>query len=261
MLKKMLIIAALLPAPAFAGAFTPPEGCTTYLTVQARQCRVSNHYTCSADPEGDKWRADFDQQGPFFLSRINHEAEWVESYDLGQTIIRQTLDPNPSDPASFSELLASGTDTFAFNLSRDNGEQTRVNGFDTLTGRSFTIDGVTLQETEFEFTETDLTGVILRRSRGREYIHPEMRIFFSGPSEWMGPDGEFLPMDGSPVEFMFPGEPGFEATEPLFDCDPLMTQAPREATPVPAVFWSGKMPEFSRTGLPALSGDNASPEE
>ncbi|MDR7124178.1 hypothetical protein [Pseudotabrizicola sp. 4114] len=236
MLKHVLIVAALLPVPAFAGSFSPPEGCTTFMTVQARQCRVSNHYKCSADAPGDQWRADFDQQGPFFLSRINSEAEWVESYDLGETAVRQALDPDPSDPASFSELLGSGTDTFAFNLSRDNGEQTRVNGFDTLTGRTFTIDGITLSETQYEFTETDQSGVILRQSRGNEYIHPEMRLFFSGPSEWKGPDGDFLPMDGSPVKFLFPGDPGFAATEPLFDCDPLMTQAAPEAAPIPAAF-------------------------
>lgn len=224
---RHLILAALMavPVPAFAGSFSPPEGCTTFMTVQARQCRVSNHYTCTADTTGDQWRADFDQQGPFFLSRINSEAEWVESYDLGDVAVRQTLDPNPSDPASFSELVTTGTDTFAFNLSRDNGEQTRVNGFDTLTGRTVTIDGITLSETQFEFTETDPSGVILRQSRGREYISPDMRLFFSGPSEWRGPEGDYLPMDGSPVQFMFPGEPGFESTEPLFDCDPLMTRA------------------------------------
>ena len=224
-MRQLLIVAALLPAPALAGSFSAPEGCATFMTVQARQCRVSNHYKCSADTPGDQWRADFDQQGPFFLSRINREAEWVESFDLGDTAVRQTLDPDASDPASFTELLSTGTDTFAFNLSRDNGEQTRVNGFDTLTGRSFTIDGVTLAETQFEFTETDQDGAVLRQSRGNEYVQPEMRLFFSGPSEWRGPDGEFLPMDGSPVKFLFPGDPGFAATEPLFDCDPLMTRA------------------------------------
>lgn len=233
---RILVLAAFvaLPLPSFAGSFVPPEGCTTFMTVQSRQCRVSNHYKCSADPAGDQWRADFDQEGPYFLSRINAEAEWVESFDLGEVAIRQTLDPNPADRASFSELLSNQIDTFAFGLSRDNGEQTRVSGFDRLTGRSFQIDGITLQETEYEFTETDLEGTVLRQARGNEYIHPEWRMFFAGPSEWNGGDGEFLPTDGSPVQFIFPGEPGFAATEPLFDCDPLMTQAAPRLAPIPA---------------------------
>jgi hypothetical protein len=236
MMRSVVLIAALLlPLPVTAGSFNPPEGCTTFMTVQSRQCRVSNHYTCSADPAGDQWRADFDQQGPFFLSRINSEAEWVESFDLGETVVRQVLQPNPADPASFSELVGSGVDSFEFGLSRDNGEETNVRGFDRLTGRSFTIDGISLLETEFDFTETDLNGTILRQSRGNEYISPDMRMFFSGPSQWNGGDGTFLPTDGSPVEFIFPGEPGFAATEPLFDCDPLLTQANPDRSFVPVV--------------------------
>lgn len=224
-MRQLIVAAALgLPVPAYAGSFTPPEGCETFLTVQARQCRVSNHYTCSADPAGDQWRADFDQQGPFFLSRINSEAEWVESFDLGDLVTRQTLDPNPEDRASFSDLLATQIDTFAFGLTQDDGTRSKVSGFDRLTGRSVTIDGIVLAETEFEFTETDEAGAILRQSRGNEYVHRDWRLFFAGPSEWSAGDGTFLPIDGSPVQFIFPGEPGFAATEPLFDCDPLMTR-------------------------------------
>lgn len=227
--------AIVLPLPAYAGSFVPPDGCETFMTVQSRQCRVSNHYKCSSDPAGDQWRADFDQDGPFFISRIDSEAQWIESFDLGEMVTRQTLDPNPEDAASFSELLAAQVDTFAFSQTDDMGVQNRVSGFDRLTGRSFTIDGVTLQETEFEFTETDTGGIIQRQSRGHEYIHPEWRMFFSGPSEWSRGDGEYLPTDGSPVQFIFAGEPGFASTEPLFDCDPLMTKAEHPETIVPVV--------------------------
>ena len=44
-----------------------------------------------------------------------------------------------------------------------------------------------------------------------------------GPSEWDGGDGNYLPIDGSPVQFIFPGEPGFASTQPLFDCDAVMS--------------------------------------
>ncbi|QYZ69853.1 hypothetical protein [Neotabrizicola shimadae] len=226
-MRFLISAAALLAlgAPAQAAStFTPPEGCSVYLTVQSRGCRVSNHYTCTADAPGDQWRADFDQEGIFFLSRIDSEAQWVESFDFFPTV-RQTLDPNPEDPASFSGLLSTGLDTFAFGLSRDNGEQSSVTGFDRLTGKTVTIDGVTLEETEFEYEESDATGTVMRRSRGHEYINREWRNFFAGPSEWDGGEG-FVPIDGSPVQFILPGEPGFAATEPLFDCDAIMSSYP-----------------------------------
>jgi hypothetical protein len=79
----LLLGLALLAAPvAGLGQLSPPEGCTTFMTVQARGCRVSNHYRCEADQQGDQWRADFDQEGIYFVSRIDAEAQWVESFDL-----------------------------------------------------------------------------------------------------------------------------------------------------------------------------------
>ncbi|MGQ0567674.1 MAG: hypothetical protein ACT4OK_21775 [Gemmobacter sp.] len=226
---RILILATALltlaPPPAqAAGTFSPPQGCTTWMTVQARQCRVSQYYKCTADTPGDQWRADFDQEGMFFVSRIDAESQWVESYDVNPPV-RQTLDPNPEDPASFSDLLG-GVDTFAFDLSKDDGRRSRVRGFDRLTGKSVVIDGITLQQTEFEFEERDPDGTLLRRSKGNEYIHPDWRTFFAGPSLWDGGDGEYLPMDGSPVEFVFPGEPGFAVTEPLFECDAVLSALP-----------------------------------
>lgn len=214
-----------LTAPAMAGSFKPPEGCTTYLTVQSKGCRVSNHYTCEGQPAGDKWRADSDQEGVFFISRINDEGEWIESIEVNPEV-HESLDPNPADPASFSALLSTGRDDFNFGLSDDTGQHTKVTGHDALTGKSVVIDGVTLQQTEFEFVETDAaTGQVLRQSRGNEYISPEWRMFFSGPSEWDGGQG-YVPLDGSPVEFILPGEPGFATTQPLFDCDAVMSSLP-----------------------------------
>lgn len=224
-MKPLLILAALtLATPLHAAGFQAPEGCTATLTVQARGCRVSNHYTCTADQPGDQWRADYDQEGVFFLSRINHATEWVESFSFDPKT-RQTLDANPADPADFSGLLSSGRDDFDFWLSRDDGTRSHVTGFDALTGKTITIDGVELKQTEYSYTETDPDGNILGQARGHEYVHPEWRNFFAGPSEhW---DGEaWLPMDGSPRQFILPGESGFGATQPIFDCGALMSQAP-----------------------------------
>jgi hypothetical protein len=222
---RLILTLALLVGPASAvqaGTFTAPEGCEAFMTVQSRQCRVSNHFRCAADAPGDQWRADFDQEGIFFQSRINSEAEWVESLEFSPNT-RQQLEPAPEDPASFSELLNTGKDDFAFGLSKDTGERTKVRGFDRLTGNTRIIDGITLQETEFDYTETDLDGNILRQANGNEYINPDWRMFLSGPSLWNGGDGQFLPSDGSPMQFIFPGEPGFGATQPIFDCDAVLS--------------------------------------
>ncbi len=220
-MRTALLLSLAFVTPAAAGSFTAPEGCTTYLTVQSRGCYVANYYRCEKDAAGDQWRADFDQEGLFYLSRIDSETQWVESIEINPNV-RQTLDPNPMDPASFSDLLATGYDSFAFSLSKDNGEHSNVRGFDRLTGKSVTIDGVTLQQTEFEYTETDDAGTILRQARGHEFIHKDWRNFFSGTSEWKSGD-EWLPMNGSPMQFSEPGDKGFAVTQPIFECDAVMS--------------------------------------
>jgi hypothetical protein len=223
-MRTPLILACMTAAaaPLSAGTWTVPEGCEAFMTVQSKACRVSHYYKCAADAPGDQWRVDLDQEGPFFYSRIDHEAQWVESYDLD----RQTLDPAPADPASFSELLASGIDTWDFRLSKADGSGSRVTGFDRLTGQSVVIDGITLSQTAVEFNEYDLDGNVLRRGRGTEYLHPEWRLFFAGPGETDLGDMQWLPIDGSPVDFIFPGEEGFLATQPKYDCDMLTAELP-----------------------------------
>lgn len=229
-MRKALILACLIaPAsPAMADTWTVPQGCQAYLTVQSKACRVSHYFTCHADAPGDQWRVDMDQEGEFFQSRIDSEAQWVESYDP----ILQVLDPSPADPASFSELLASGIDTWDFTLSKEDGTGSRAVGYDRLTGQSVVIDGITLSQTEVEFTEYDRDGTLLRQSRGTEYLQPEWRIFLAGPGETDLGDGQWRPIDGSPVEFIFPGEDGFLDRQPKFDCDALTAEAAR---PIPEI--------------------------
>jgi hypothetical protein len=221
-MKHLILCSLLLSSPALAGTWETPAGCEAFLTVQSKACRVSHYYTCQGDAPGEQWRVDIDQEGPFFYSKIDSEAQWLESYDP----IKQTLDPAPADPASFSELLASGVDTWDFTLSKADGSGSRATGYDRLTGTSVLIDGVTLSQTEIEFTEYDLNGTVLRQSRGNEYAHPDWRLFFAGPGETDLGDGKWLPIDGSPVDFVFPGEEGFLALQPIYDCDALTASVP-----------------------------------
>jgi len=220
--------AVLLASPGLAGTFTPPQGCTPTMTVQMKGCTVSNHYTCEADTAGDKWRADFGQNGLYFKSRIDFETQWMETFQIDEEPdIRTTIELPATDPANFSELVATGNDTFSFSTITDTGVRENVTGFDHLTGRSVVIDGVTLLQTEYDAKATYDDGTVAWHSRGNEFIHPEWRLFLSGQGEWSGGDGEdFLPFNSTPMTFSFPGDPGFMATIPLFDCDVLMSSLP-----------------------------------
>ena len=132
----------------------------------------------------------------------------------------------PADPASLSDLFSKGLDTSDFSVSRDDGTASRFKGYDRLTGRDVVIDGVTLQETELEFTEYDATGTVIGRKRGNEFVHPEWRIFLGGTGELDIGDGKWLPFDFSPVEFDFPGDAGFLSSDPKYDCEVLTATLP-----------------------------------
>lgn len=235
MMTRALLPLLFLATPAFAGTFTPPEGCTAKLTIQSRGCVVSHFYTCEADPAGNQWRADFGYDGQFYESMIDSETQWIESYDIDPSAfggkVRETLDPNPRDPASFSELVATGLDSFDFNLTKETGEKTRVTGFDKLTGKSVVIDGVTLKQTEFEYTQTAEDGTVLRHAKGREYISEDFRTFLAGESDWQAEDGSWIKVNGAPISFILPGEPGFGSTKPLFECDAQMSQLSPDLMP------------------------------
>jgi hypothetical protein len=229
-----IAVLTLFALPAAAGTFRPPAGCEGYLTVQQRGCKVSNHYRCAADAPGDQWRIDFGVNGAYFQSRIDYETQWVESHESDGTI--ELLEPGARDPASFSELLATGHDSFDFSTMKSTGVRENVTGYDQLTGETVVIDGVRLQRTKYEVRATGDDGSLIWAAKGGEYIEANWRIFLSGVGMIDLGDGP-LPQDFTPVEFAFPGEPGFMTTIPLYDCD-AMTAGGSAPTPdvVPAAY-------------------------
>ncbi|EAR52869.1 hypothetical protein OG2516_10416 [Oceanicola granulosus HTCC2516] len=216
----LALLALTAAAPAVAQEtrqWQPPEGCTGFLTVQQRGCMMSNHYTCEGDAEGDQWRVDFVEQGPVFASRINYETEWVESLGLVSRV-RSTLGDDPEDPASLTELLETGVDTYDFTTVTDEGEVTRYRGADMLQGETIEIDGHELEVMTYTTEVEDADGMRTRQE-GVNYVSREHRLFLPGTSRTLDVDGEVLnERDNSPMKLITPGEPGFFASSPIYDC-------------------------------------------
>lgn len=200
--------------------FEVPAGCEAFVTVQYRLCTVSHHYTCEGDPAGYQHRVDIDDEGPFFISTIDAETQWVESYDIRLDIL-DVLDPAPRDAANFTELTRTGRDDFDFSTTSERGETITYRGRDKLTGRTVVIDDVPLLETETFARATAADGSLVWESRGNEYIHLEWRFFLGGQSVTRTPENTFED-DDAPVEFHFPGEDGFLAAAPKFSCAALL---------------------------------------
>lgn len=212
-----LSLALLLPAEALAqNQVALPQGCTGYLTVQAKGCSVSHHFTCEGDAEGVQRRIDIGEGGPSYFGAVDGEAQWIESFFL-QSNHAERLEEAPADRASISELMETGLDSYDFQTLSDEIGTTRYVGFDSLTGEQVEIDGVVLDRTNYQIRATDVEGNELFSSQGQEFISREFRIFFSGLSHYTLPDGEF-DSDETPVEFIFPDEPGFLSPHPKYEC-------------------------------------------
>jgi hypothetical protein len=217
-----LILTAAFAAPVAAQTFTPPRGCTLTLTTQLRQCQVVNHYTCAGDAPGDRWISYADGQGVFFTTRIDFETRWMESIDH-ETGVVDALLPKAADHASFSTLLATGRDDYDFMTESSEGVVERFVGVDTLTGASVMIDGFVLDRSEFDLSSYDAAGNFVSRRAGTQLVSRDLRLFFGDTEVFENADGERFESFQPPVTFALPGEDGFGALKPKFDCDAVLT--------------------------------------
>lgn len=226
-MRALLTLALLIPAPLLAqDAATPrqfalPPGCTAYLTIQAASCTLSHHFTCDGDAPGTQRRVDLDEGGVSYFGLIDGETQWIESNHVlaGRS---ERLEDNPVDRASFTSLIDTGIDTYDFQTLSEPPGVTRFVGQDRLTGNTVTIDGVTLDETDYAITAFAADGMEMWRSSGREYISRDFRMFVSGTSTIMS-SGETWESDDTPVEFVFPDEPGFLTGSPKHGCGAVMS--------------------------------------
>lgn len=211
---KHLIAAffGLLPLAAPAQSFSVPEGCEGVLTVQQRGCLLVNVWQCAADAEGDKWIALITENGPYSVQHVDREFQWLESFKVtgNETLIL----PAP-DPSSMTELLENGIDTFEFVIQKE-GRTERNVGYDALTGAEVVIDGEPLLQTEFEGRTLAEDGTEIDSGIGNQFVSAKHRMFFFGLSP-AGDDPDKM-ADLSPVEFIYPGEAGFFAAKPKFEC-------------------------------------------
>ena len=214
-MKPLMILAALaLATPAVAQqSFPTPDGCTAKVTVQHKGCVMINVWQCDADDPGDQWIALLTQAGVFSIQKVDTEFQWIENYKIsGNERLLQPAD----DPASLTELFGSQVDTWDFTLETETGEERHV-GFDMLTGETTTIDGELLLNTEFQGRTLGADGNQINAGSGRQFVSEKHRMFFFGEA-WDDATPDNV-MDMSPVEFIYPDEPGFFSNNPKFECN------------------------------------------
>lgn len=212
----LLCLAGPVMAQERPATFSLPAGCDAYLTVQSESCQVDHHFTCQADPADHQRRVSLDETGLTYVGEIVGETQWISSFHVNSGH-RERLEAAPAEPASLSDLIATGVDDYDFRTLSDEIGTTRYVGQDTLTGRQITIDGVTLDETSYDITAFDADGNEIWSAQGNEFINRNWRMFLSGTGTVTTPNGSFERAN-RPVEFIYPGEPGFLSASPKHGC-------------------------------------------
>jgi len=214
--------ALLLSGPVVAQDFSPPEGCAGQFTVQYQGCLMMNLWTCQGDAPDEKWMMLFNEAGPVRLRKVDGDFQWLETYYTdGST---ETMMSPATDPSNMSELLGTSRDSYDFSVDEPEGVR-RYRGYDALTGADPVIDGEQLLGTEYAYESFDENGAFVSGRKGRQFVHPEFKIFLFGQS---------TDLDGSnatslmPRTFARPGEPGFFPSKPIFDCGVVTSHLDKE---------------------------------
>lgn len=214
---------ALVVLPGVAMAeFAPPKGCETFLTVQSKECAVSNLYRCDVAPDGH-WEAVFSIDGLESLTAYDAKYQWLDAQYAWDTS-RETFVAPAEDAIDIDALISEGVDTFRFTMRRKAPDEARditIVGADILTERHKMIDGKLLRIVTTDLQILSENGTVEYQARGQQYLDEEARLFFLGPDQVFEPDGAVSDYDGSPVNFIEPGEKGFGATIPIHDCPAL----------------------------------------
>lgn len=236
--------AALLPlllclpaAPAAAQATEPvqapvptlglPAGCVPVLSVLDASCFWTHEMTCAGDPAGTR-RTVMPHGHGAYIALTDAEGQWLESVDTFDGVLWR-LGENRS-PMLIRELLAAGTDSFDFTQTASDGASVRIEGQDSLTGETVTIDGRELRVLEYEYTVTDASGAVTRHVRGTNHLSVEPPAYFGGVEEDLL--GQSASWDTTPVDFVAHGEPGFLSAYSPDDClAGLEAAAPADAAP------------------------------
>ena len=203
-----------------AAAFEAPGGCEPKLTIQSRNCLMTNIWTCDGDAPGEQWMALFDENGPRRVRKVDADFQWLETFRF-DPIRTQKMDVPADDPGDLTELFTTMNDTYDFIVRDEQGVGLRYVGYDKLTGEETVIDGEVLKNTEYAFDVLDENGRVLDQREGRQFVSERHRIFTFGLS-WDRDTPDAI-RDSSPVEFVYPGEPGFFPNRPIYECGALMS--------------------------------------
>ncbi len=204
-------VAVALSSAAQAETFVPREGCSHVVTIQSQGCTVRNVVTCPK--MGD---------GPLVYTTGKDGKVVATAFDAdGATMFTGPQDAgmllkDRTDLFSLATLTAQGTDSYDYTMTGHDGAEIRFAGTATLTGETVDIDGRNLLVITTRQAVTP-PGSVPVESEISAYLDQELALVLTAEARDLATGAVMF--QRAPVDYLFPGEDGALATEPLIGCE------------------------------------------
>jgi hypothetical protein len=209
-----IILSGFLTLPAVAFGQTAPATCTTLVTIQSQECFVRRVVTCDDTPDGWMSVGGYGPDGASGLSIFN--ADGVPQRIGTGPGTPQTRLGEQTDPFDLQLVMRSGLDSFAYQLVHDDGSETLISGKTRTTGETVTVDGRSLQVLQSRQLIAPANGTA--KSVDVTYFYDaDLRLLITDIIR--DADTGDIIQHRSPVDFIWPGETGFEDYTPLYGCE------------------------------------------
>jgi hypothetical protein len=224
-MMRILALLALCPSLASAelapgltpviadGLVTPGSDCQATMTVQIRGCMVRTVMLCApakgAGPRIVVVQA-HDNGQLIYLLDDDFQTLQIEDPSYGNN----TVTDMSGDMFSIRALLTTGSDSFAFSVTNEDGSRGTLGGTRVLTGEVVMIDGREQQLVKSVVSASYPDQSQERRSE-TSFYDPALGVLLLGSVHVEGM-GEVV--DFTPVDFIGPGEAGFLSTIPTEGC-------------------------------------------
>lgn len=198
-----------------------PEACQPVVTVQSRGCTVETMLRCGA-PLAMPWRAEvYDGEGLRQVSSFTQDFVQlrVQLPRFGIAFDHDPAQSSSTPPAEMAET-GEGIERLKGHITAG-GQRLVVMTFNRIARvEPIELDGRKLVGFRITGTRTISPPIQAEAHDYMNYFDPETGVLFGGESLLPGPDGK-TSLDGRPAALAFPGDPGFDAKVPVFDCGNL----------------------------------------
>ncbi len=209
-----IILALICATPTVVFAQDDTAGCTTLAVIQSQSCLVRRVVVCDNFPDDVTAVASYGPDGPTGMAIFNFDGRTLET-NTGRGTPKVKLGEQ-ADPLSLRVVLAKGVDSFDYQMVHETAGIAQISGQLTTAGETVMIDGRSLQV--LASNQSTITPAGETQTVAIRYLYDaDLHLMFTDTVSDLT-TGE-VRITRTPVDFILPGEAGFEDYVPQFGCE------------------------------------------